>query len=108
MSTWRLKHAETSPSLGRDLPETMPIFADHSCRQIAQRISFANFLFFALHALVTLLTSSESDPRIHVHTSFWAFKPLVWVGALIGGSAGVCVFTEFKLPLPTTAHTQHS
>lgn len=53
--------------------------------QIAMRISFANFVFFALHAVVLFKTTkTEGDPRVHLHTGFWSAKLLLWVGALIG------------------------
>jgi hypothetical protein len=52
--------------------------------QIAMRISFANFSFFMLNALLTLCMTHEGDVRVHLHTSAWALKILVWVGALFG------------------------
>eukprot|EP00197_Chlamydomonas_leiostraca_P006389 CAMPEP_0202866810 /NCGR_PEP_ID=MMETSP1391-20130828/8372_1 /ASSEMBLY_ACC=CAM_ASM_000867 /TAXON_ID=1034604 /ORGANISM="Chlamydomonas leiostraca, Strain SAG 11-49" /LENGTH=381 /DNA_ID=CAMNT_0049546795 /DNA_START=130 /DNA_END=1272 /DNA_ORIENTATION=- len=52
--------------------------------QIAMRISFANFSFFALHALLLLGMTKESDPRIYGHASFWGLKLLLWAGALVG------------------------
>lgn len=47
-------------------------------------ISFANFCFFALHAVVLLGMTRESDLRMYFHASFWGLKMLLWVGALIG------------------------
>eukprot|EP00983_Pelagomonas_calceolata_P074299 1152502-Pelagomonas_calceolata.AAC.1 len=53
------------------------------------RISFANFVFFALHAVVLFKTTkTEGDPRVHLHTGFWSAKLLLWVGALIGEGYG--------------------
>lgn len=52
--------------------------------QIAIRISFANFCFFALHALLTLGMTKEGDPRVDLHSGFWAPKLLAWAAALIG------------------------
>ncbi|KAF5840654.1 serine incorporator/TMS membrane protein [Dunaliella salina] len=53
--------------------------------QIAMRISFANFVFFALHAVVLFWApKTDGDPRVHLHTGFWSAKLLLWVGALVG------------------------
>ncbi|KAK9811743.1 hypothetical protein WJX72_009404 [[Myrmecia] bisecta] len=47
------------------------------------RISFGNFLFFALNMLVTLGVRRKDDPRAIAHTALWAPKFIIWAG-LIG------------------------
>lgn len=54
------------------------------CRQIAMRISFASFVFFGIHAVALLWTTSVEDPRVHMPSGFWSVKVAAWIGALIG------------------------
>jgi hypothetical protein len=53
-------------------------------QQIAIRISFANFCFFALHGLLLLFLKQDEDPRVEIHGSLWVWKTVLWAGALIG------------------------
>mmetsp|Transcript_36425 Transcript_36425/g.81073 ORF Transcript_36425/g.81073 Transcript_36425/m.81073 type:complete len:392 (+) Transcript_36425:260-1435(+) len=55
-----------------------------SGQQVAMRISFANFCFFALHAVLTLFLTKESDPRVGLHAGLWLWKTVLWLGTLIG------------------------
>ena len=48
------------------------------------RISFANFCFFSLHGLCTLMLRNEDDWRVALHGGLWLWKTLLWAGALIG------------------------
>lgn len=73
--------------------------------QIAFRVSFANVCFFSVHALFLFMAKRQEDPRVRLHTSFWAIKILVWAGALAG---------RWQPPRPTllhrpalAAHAQH-
>eukprot|EP00891_Asterochloris_glomerata_P004622 jgi/Astpho2/4622/e_gw1.00067.172.1_t len=49
------------------------------------RISFGNFLFFAVHVLLTLGVRHGKNPRRLVHTGFWPLKFCLWIFAL-----GIC------------------
>jgi hypothetical protein len=51
---------------------------------VAQRISFANFVFFAAHALYLVGLKREDDPRAGLHTSMWFWKLAAWAGCIVG------------------------
>ncbi|GAX84985.1 hypothetical protein CEUSTIGMA_g12406.t1 [Chlamydomonas eustigma] len=53
-------------------------------QEVAIRISFANFCYFALHAVVLMFIKQEEDPRTQLHGSFWLWKALLWSGVLVG------------------------
>ena len=53
-------------------------------QEVAVRISFGNFCFFALHMLCLVCIRSEDDPRVELHGSFWLWKALVWAGTIVG------------------------
>jgi hypothetical protein len=53
-------------------------------QEVAIRISFANFCFFVLHAVVLMFIKQEEDPRVQLHGSFWLWKTLLWAGVIVG------------------------
>jgi hypothetical protein len=55
-----------------------------SGKQVAVRISFANFSFFFTHALVLFWCTWERDFRAGIHTGLWFWKILAWGGAIAG------------------------
>jgi serine incorporator 1/3 len=55
-----------------------------SGKQVALRISFGNFIFFAAHVIVLALLRSPDDARLGIHTGLWVWKLLLWIGALVG------------------------
>lgn len=55
-----------------------------SGKQVAVRFSFANFSFFAAHALLLFWCRKESDFRAGLHTGLWFWKILAWAGAIVG------------------------
>jgi hypothetical protein len=55
-----------------------------SGKQVAQRISFANFVFFAAHAVILFGLKREDDPRSGLHTSMWFWKLAAWAGTIVG------------------------
>ncbi len=55
-----------------------------SGKQVAVRISFANFVFFAAHCVLLLCCVHEDDVRAPLHTSLWFWKLLAWAGTIVG------------------------
>ena len=53
-------------------------------QEVAIRISFANFCFFALHTLLLLCVNREEDPRVELHGGLWLWQTLLWAGTLVG------------------------
>lgn len=48
------------------------------------RFCFANFVYFAAHAVALAGLKSETDPRVGLHTSGWVWKLVVWAGTIVG------------------------
>ncbi|KAI8466033.1 MAG: serine incorporator/TMS membrane protein [Monoraphidium minutum] len=55
-----------------------------SGKQVAVRFSFANFCFFAAHALLLFWCTRETDVRAGFQTGLWFWKILAWAGAIVG------------------------
>lgn len=53
-------------------------------KQVAQRFSFANFVFFATHAVLLFGLKREDDPRAGLHISMWFWKLAAWAGTIVG------------------------
>ncbi len=54
------------------------------CLQIAMRISFANFIFYILHAILMFNLRYQEDPRLDIQCSGWLLKLCIWAGLLVG------------------------
>lgn len=53
-------------------------------KQAVLRISFANLVFFAAHALFLIGVKNADDLRLVLHTSLWPLKVLAWGGITVG------------------------
>lgn len=84
--TWILKD-KASSWFASYLPNSF-CTANHNTlcagQEIAMRISFGNFCFFALHFLALLAANKVDDWRVEIHTSMLFFQLLAWIGTLIG------------------------
>lgn len=60
--------------------------AERSCggKEVALRVSFANFIFFSAHFLVCFMLKRKEDFRVDLHASLWVWKTLAWLGLLVG------------------------
>lgn len=56
---------------------------------LVYRIAFANFLFFALMAVIMINVKSSSDPRSGIQNGFWGIKFVLILGTAIG-----CLFIQ--------------
>jgi hypothetical protein len=53
-------------------------------QEVAIRVSFGNFCFFALHMICLACLNNEDDPRVALHGSMWLWQTLLWIGTLVG------------------------
>ncbi|KAG1680171.1 hypothetical protein FOA52_000284 [Chlamydomonas sp. UWO 241] len=53
-------------------------------QEVAIRVSFANFSFFALHFVLCFWLKREEDFRVDIHAGLWFWKTLLWMGTLVG------------------------
>ena len=84
--TWILK-AQSASWFASYLPNsfcTQPPDVLCAQQEIALRISFGNFCFFALHFLALLACNRVDDWRIELHTHMLFPQFLLWIGTLIG------------------------
>jgi hypothetical protein len=76
------------------------------------RISFANFIFYILHAILMFNLRYQEDPRLDIQCSGWLLKLCIWAGLLVGffyvPSQAIQGYAQVRVSLTESGGTQVS